>query len=267
MRRFVLLTLILLAGCVGRGDTLPSGLFTYPADLPHAYAEPPLRWADPGDLIYLKAMDRHRRVLKSGAIATRDPRTGAPVTRRLAGWVEVERHGGFSYFAPPSYLYAGAYKPTMRDGQLLIVPLPDVPADVPPPYACMPSDEYWRANLTWDTGRCRPGRPVEGVTIAYSADLRDWTEYAITLSGVTDGVAIFTHRRRAGWEGSKSSGITPMTPITESREFRSGVGIAAIPQGVKTWADVDIQVVRIEGQRVWYRLQQRDDCPAPCVQE
>ncbi|WP_309090373.1 hypothetical protein [Phenylobacterium sp.] len=258
---------LLLGACASGTDPVPLQPTRYPNDLADAYADPPERFADPGDLVWLSALQAPRGRLDGFTLTARNPATGETVTRRIDGWQEAEAGGGVRYFAPDSYFYAGLYSPVTLNGRLAII-RNDTPApDLPPPYVCVRNDRYSQANLTWKLGHCRPGKPQGSVRYSYGTDLRDWNEHSIRFVGVEDGAAIFLHRQRAGRKPGEAA--PTLAPFARDARFSARAGErASIPEGLS--ADIDIQVTRIEGSRVFYRLARRIiPCrhPSGCIEE
>jgi len=267
MRRLSTVLPLLLAACASGTEAVSIQATRYPNDLADAYADPPERFADPGDLVWLSALQTPRGRLDGFTLTARHPETGEPVTRRIDGWQVAEEGGGVRYFAPESYFYAGLYSPVTRNGQLVII-RNDTPApDLPPPYVCVRDGMYGQANLTWKLGHCRPGKPQGSVRYSYRTDLRDWNEFSIRFVGVEGGAAVFLHRQRTG--RTPGAAAPDLAPFVREARFGARAGErASTPEGLA--ADVDIEVTRIEGSRVFYRLARRIvPCRDPngCIEE
>jgi hypothetical protein len=100
-------------------------------------------------------------------------------------------------------------------------------------------------------------------------ELRSWTEDTIRMLGVEDGRAKFLVRRRqAQPELRTPDSFVAEGQTTAQAVFSGGVGYLRLPEAAP--GDVELTVTRIEGQRVFYRLQRRAfPCKNPlgCVEE
>ncbi|MET0272241.1 MAG: hypothetical protein ABW360_04570 [Phenylobacterium sp.] len=267
----ILLASLSLGACAATklDDLAGYSTVVYPHDFQQGYSEAPVRWAEPGDVVWLRAQERRYWDLDGGVITARDPHTGQTVSRTIRHWRSFSEGGGARYYAPEAYFYSGQYKATSPVGNPVFVQVGQEPPDMPPPYACVKDEEYSRANLTWTLGRCAPGRRNGQFQQSHRADLRDWTEASIRLLGVEAGQARFVYRERRGWKGRDANGVfNPTAPQSQDQEFTLKVGAGGVPEAVRS--DVDIGVTAIAGQRVAYRLARRVyPCrdPRGCVEE
>jgi len=257
-----------LGACATKTESIPGDVIVYPNDLQHYSAVAPVRWADPGDLIWLNVLERRYWDLDGFSLTARNPLTGEKVTRVISHWRSAQEGGGVRYYAPEAFWFVPYYKAIDRDGERVLVRTDVVAPDMPPPYVCVRGDKYWQANLTWTLGKCRPGKPVGPVNHSLRADLRQWTEQSIRLESVEAGLATFVISRRQSWQGLGTGEPASLLPNnkTTAQRISSRVGTMKIPKGVP--ADIDVEITAIEGDRVSYRLLRRTiDCPDGCVDE
>jgi hypothetical protein len=95
-----------------------------------------------------------------------------------------------------------------------------------------------------------------------------WTEDSIRLLEVQGGRAKFVVRRRQGHPEAKTpDSFVGEGETTAQTVFTGGVGYVRLPEPAA--ADVEFNILRIDGERVFYRLQKRDfPCNKPlCIQD
>lgn len=254
MRRslpLLLLTGLLLAACSSALREPPLQVTRYPREFQDGYSQSIVRWADPGDLVWLRADETYAWSLGDVTLAGRDPATGARVERAIGDWRAIGELRGVRYYAPVTYFH-GAGRRT----------------DSPPPFACATVEPPWRGALTWTLGRCPAMTRVDRAAPALRADPRSWQEASIRLAGVSNGGADFVYRERRNARDLD-------TPAPQATELAFSVkpgpiaDLAAVfPEAVRS--DVQLRVEAIEGQRVFYRLERRVwPChnPGGCVEE
>ncbi|WP_340643804.1 hypothetical protein [Phenylobacterium sp.] len=251
VRALTLILTGLLAGCSTVVPQTSMLTTVYPREFQDGYSQSIVRWADPGDLVWLRGHEIYAWSLGDVTLAGHVPATGEAVERRIGDWRSIGELRGVRYYAPVTYFHGAGRRP-----------------DTPPPFACAPVEAPWRAALTWTLGRCPSPRRVSSVSLSLRADPRSWEEASIRLVGVGNGGADFVYRERRNARDLDTS-----TPQATEVRFSVRPGQVQDPGSVfpeTVRSEVQLRVESIQGQRVFYHLERRVwPCrdPGGCVEE